>query len=153
MWETGSTRAFPNGLNMIARATSSQSRVEFECASPHPCTRADCTSTSTNFPATACAELEVSFVFPTCWNGVSLTSANMMDHVSYDTTVEGRFDGDCPATHPVKLPELHLYFRILDYPGGQHVFSDGTDIYHADCTRVRHRARGVQAHLLLPLPA
>lgn len=88
--------------------------------------------TSTNFPATACGELVVSLVFPTCWDGVNLASESMMDHVAYDTTATGRFDGDCPASHPVKLPEIHLYFRIQNYPGGQHVFSDGSDIHHAD---------------------
>ena len=132
VWETGSTQAFPNGFNMIARASNAKSRVEWECASPQPCQRDDCATTSTNFPATACAELEVSFVFPTCWDGVNLVSENMMDHVAYDTTATGRFDGDCPASHPVKLPEIHLYFRIENYPGGQHIFSDGTDIFHAD---------------------
>ena len=58
-----------------------------------------------------------------------------MSHVSYDETAdfpEGRFDGDCPASHPIKLPEIHLYFRILGYDGGQHTFSDGSDIFHAD---------------------
>ena len=100
VWETGSTQAFPNGFNMIARASNAKSRVEWECASPQPCQRDDCTTTSTNFPATACAELEVSFVFPTCWDGVNLVSENMMDHVAYDTTATGRFDGDCPASHP-----------------------------------------------------
>jgi len=56
----------------------------------------------------------------------------MMTHVSYDTTAEGRFDGDCPPSHPIKLPEIHWYFRILNYPGGQHTFSDGSDVLHAD---------------------
>jgi len=118
---------------MIARASNAKSRVEWECVGPSPCERSDgCTTTSTNFPATACAELEVSFVFPSCWDGVNLVSETMTSHVSYDDSEAGQFDGDCPASHPVKLPEIHLYFRIQDYPGGQHVFSDGSDIYHAD---------------------
>ena len=55
-----------------------------------------------------------------------------MSHVSYDTSDEGTFDGECPASHPVKLPEVHLYFRIKDYEGGEHVFSDGSSVFHAD---------------------
>ena len=43
-----------------------------------------------------------------------------------------RFDADCPSTHPVKLPEVHFYFRIKEYKGGEHVFSDGSSTYHAD---------------------
>ena len=38
------------------------------------------------------------------------------------------FDFDCPASHPVKFPEVHLYVRVLNYEGGAHVFSDGSDV-------------------------
>ncbi|GMI15879.1 hypothetical protein TrLO_g12097 [Triparma laevis f. longispina] len=55
----------------------------------------------------------------------------MMSHVSYDIE-EGRFDADCPSSHPVKLPEVHFYFRISNYKGGEYVFADGTSIIHAD---------------------
>ena len=102
------------------------------CDGPSPCTLDDCTSADTSFfPATACSELEAKLVFPTCWDGVNIASADMMSHVSYDIE-EGRFDGDCPTSHPVKLPEVHFYFRIKDYPGGEHVFSDGSTTYHSD---------------------
>ena len=54
-----------------------------------------------------------------------------MSHVAYDH--RGRlFDGDCPASHPVKLLEIHLYFRIAGYEGGDYVFADGTGRFHAD---------------------
>jgi len=75
--------------------------------------------------------MEVKLVFPTCWNGVDLTSEDMTSHVSYDVE-EGRFDADCPESHPVKIPEVHFYFRIKKYEGGEYVFSDGTSTYHAD---------------------
>merc|ERR1719420_864623 len=88
--------------------------------------------TSDIFPPMACEELEVSFIFPTCWDGVNLNSTDMMSHVSYDESSGGWFDGDCPASHPVKIPEIQLYFRIQNYQGGQYVFSDGTSVYHAD---------------------
>ena len=54
----------------------------------------------------------------------------LQDHVAYDVE-EGRFDADCPSSHPVKIPEIHLYFRISDYQGGEYTFSDGTSIFHA----------------------
>ena len=38
------------------------------------------------------------------------------------------FDFDCPESHPVKLPEIHLYVRILGYEGGAHMFADGSDV-------------------------
>ena len=51
--------------------------------------------------------------FPTCWDGVRLTSSDQ-SHVSYDTD-GGTFDGDCPESHPVKLPEVQFFFRIVPY--------------------------------------
>ena len=38
------------------------------------------------------------------------------------------FDFDCPITHPVRIPEIHLYVRILGYEGGAHMFSNETDV-------------------------
>ena len=35
---------------------------------------------------------------------------------------------DCPSSHPVKMPEIDLYVRVLGYEGGAHVFSDGSDV-------------------------
>merc|ERR1712079_311415 len=42
------------------------------------------------------------------------------------------FEFACPASHPGKLPEIHLYVRVLGYEGGAHTFADGTDIFHSD---------------------
>uniref|UniRef100_A0A7S1B4P3 Uncharacterized protein n=1 Tax=Corethron hystrix TaxID=216773 RepID=A0A7S1B4P3_9STRA len=53
-----------------------------------------------------------------------------MSHVAYTT------DGDpaerCPATHPVRIPIIAFFFRIFNYDGGWHMFSDESGIYHAD---------------------
>ena len=76
VWTTGKTRAFPNGFNMIARASNPKARQKWTCEAPQPCERDDCTTTSTKFPGNACAVLEVSFIFPTCWDGVNIKSAD-----------------------------------------------------------------------------
>lgn len=133
VWETGKATAFPDGFKMVAGFNGDpKARAEAECVDPSPCERDNCATTDTSFfPETACAELEASMVFPTCWNGVDLDSDDHMSHVSYDLE-GGRFDGDCPDDFPVKLPEVHFYFRIVPYSGGQHIFSDGTSFYHAD---------------------
>ena len=70
--------------------------------------------------------------FPTCWDGINVESETG-DHVAYATECDGDehnecFDFDCPASHPVKMPEIHLYVRVLDYEGGAHMFSDGSDV-------------------------
>ena len=38
------------------------------------------------------------------------------------------FDFDCPDSHPVRIPEIHLYVRILGYEGGAHMFANETDV-------------------------
>ena len=85
VWETGQATAFPNGFNMIAYGSQAKSRSTATCDGPSDCERDDCTTSDDSFfPANACSELEAKLVFPTCWDGVNLTSEDMMSHVSYD---------------------------------------------------------------------
>ena len=79
------------------------------------------------------SELEINIKFPTCWDGVNLEAKDGAKHVVYSDECDGKehnecFDFDCPSSHPVKMPELHLYVRVLDYEGGTHVFADGSDV-------------------------
>ena len=102
------------------------------CAGESECEREDCTpGTNSFFPQNACWELEVKLIFPSCWDGVSVDSSNHMSHVAYDMSSEGQFDGVCPDSHPVKIPETHFYFRIFER-GGAYTFSDDIGTYHAD---------------------
>ena len=73
--------------------------------------------------------------FPSCWDGVNLDSPDHMSHVAY--AVDGEVDGDCPSSHPVKIPAISLFFRIFDYDGGWHTFSDGSGTFHADYVSLR----------------
>ena len=70
-----------------------EAKAGAECVGPSPCERADgCESDDTSFfPSTACAELEVSLSFPTCWDGINIDSENHRSHVSYD--LDGGFYG------------------------------------------------------------
>ena len=56
--------------------------------------------------------------FPTCWDGVNLDSADHKSHVAYPVagTATSIFDydgGACPATHPVKVPQV-MYEVVWD---------------------------------------
>ena len=79
-------------------------------------------------------ELEINIKFPTCWDGTNIEAQDADDHhVVYSLECDGDkhnecFDFDCPESHPVKLPEIHLYVRILGYEGGAHMFADGSDV-------------------------
>ena len=79
-------------------------------------------------------ELEINIKFPTCWDGVNIEDING-SHVTYSEECDGDvfnkcFDFDYPESHPVRMPEIHLYVRVLDYEGGAHVFSNDTDVSH-----------------------
>lgn len=47
-------------------------------------------------------------------------------------TLDGELDGPCPESHPVRLPKIRLFFRIMPYSGGWHTFSDMSSVFHAD---------------------
>jgi len=147
IWLTGQATAFPNGLKMKASDVEEVARVRAICDGSHTCERDDTggcngygpsNQTAHGFlPVTACAELEMNIKFPTCWDGVNAEAKDGVKHVVYATECDGKehnecFEFDCPASHPVRMPELHLYVRIRDYEGGAHMFSDGSDIFHSD---------------------
>jgi len=131
VWETGQTTAFPNGFRMIGGFDVKKSNAFAECVNESPCDGDDCYTESTFFPSSRCDELEVSMRLPNCWDGISLDSPpSHTDHVAYAEGSE--FDGPCPASHPIKVPQIQLFFRILDYDGGWHTFADGSDVFHSD---------------------
>lgn len=140
IWEFGAgARAFPPGFRMIAGVNDTEQKSRpgaTECgdnAPVTPCLRpdGDCTTTGSHFfPAKPCHEMEAFMHFPSCWDGVNLDSPDHSSHVAYtnDTLVTGT----CPPGFPVKIPQIALFFRIKPYVGGWHVFSTGTDEFHAD---------------------
>lgn len=131
IWETGQATAFPNGFRMIGGFDISKSFANAECVNESPCDEGDCYTENDFFPATKCDELEVSMRMPNCWNGVSIDSPpDHTSHVAYSE--DSYFDSDCPSSHPIKLPQIQLFFRIMPYNGGWHTFSDSSSVYHSD---------------------
>lgn len=49
--------------------------------------------------------------FPTCWDGVNLDSPDHMSHVAYPSSGTFESNGPCPASHPVKIPQL--FFEVI----------------------------------------
>lgn len=128
VWETGVATAFPNGFRMIAGFDPEKSQAVAECVNKSPCDQGDCYTENTFFPKTKCEELEVSMRMPSCWDGVSIDSPPAhTDHVEYPNE-----EGDCPDSHPVHIPRIEFFFRIINYDGGWHTFSDGSSVFHAD---------------------
>ena len=100
-------RAFPPGLKMIAgdaKAMEAQpQRVTFwNCgvASGIPPS-----STVPTCPNARANGLRLHVMFPSCWNGTSLDSADHQSHMAYPRAAR------CPITHPVSVPAIALIYR------------------------------------------
>ncbi|PSN71553.1 hypothetical protein BS50DRAFT_618540 [Corynespora cassiicola Philippines] len=64
---------------------------------------------SLDFPKKPCpVGIMANHRFPTCWDGVNLDSPNHRDHVAYPETGTFESGGRCPASHPVRLPQILL---------------------------------------------
>jgi len=68
---------------------------------------------SMHLPSGPCYGIRSNILFPTCWDGVNLDSANHKSHVAYPVEGPHIFDGigtaeTCPPTHPVKIPQVML---------------------------------------------
>ena len=72
--------------------------------------------------------LVLSVLFPDCWDGHNLDSADHRSHLA-DASA-----GTCPASHPVAVPQLRLVVQYPDGVGGADVTlsSGGPQTAHAD---------------------
>jgi len=145
VWQTGQTKAFPQGLKMRTGLDEKKNRARATCDGRYTCERTDnggCNgygpsnqATHGFLPIDGCSELEIDIKFPTCWDGVNVESTDQ-SHVIYAPECDGEanecFDLDCPASHPERIPEIHLYIRVNGYEGGAHMFSNETDLFHSD---------------------
>lgn len=98
---------FPKGLRMIAG--------DSKATSPQPIWMVmwGCGQGGQQYPdIPICSDpsqpLHASLVFPSCWDGVHLDSADHKSHMAYADR-----NGSCPSSHPVSLPEV--VFEV-DYP-------------------------------------
>ncbi len=119
-----SIQAPPRGLRMIAGNADAQTVqsarvVKFRCSSwmsdkiwfdpgdplDHVPYLPDCPADDV---------LEIRIVFPQCWDGENLSSANFQDHMTYPSaaTPPVTGTGSCPASHPVAIPEISYNFTV-----------------------------------------
>lgn len=107
-------RAFPTDLRMIAgnaSGTEPAKTKQLEAATSFQCLDYKGGSKQSYLiPTTACPDgLRAQVTFPSCWNGKDLDSANHMSHMSYPVG-DTPDNGDCPPTHPIRLPTLFYEF-------------------------------------------
>ncbi|KAK1750408.1 hypothetical protein QBC47DRAFT_310055 [Echria macrotheca] len=84
--------------------------VNFQGNTMSPCM--DPKIDSEGFPKTPCpGGIRSSVIFPLCWDGKNLDSPNHIDHVAHPESGPASFavtTAKCPASHPVKIPQVHL---------------------------------------------
>lgn len=118
----------PNGLEMIAGDAAAPRDqdprvVRWSCGLPEDA------SPVPQRCAVGGAELRLVLVFPTCWDGERLRSADHVSHLAYlpGTDVEREAGGArCPASHPVLLPEITVEVRYpTELPPGELTLASG----------------------------
>eukprot|EP00467_Chlorarachnion_reptans_P022507 CAMPEP_0114504884 /NCGR_PEP_ID=MMETSP0109-20121206/10533_1 /TAXON_ID=29199 /ORGANISM="Chlorarachnion reptans, Strain CCCM449" /LENGTH=613 /DNA_ID=CAMNT_0001683237 /DNA_START=58 /DNA_END=1899 /DNA_ORIENTATION=+ len=128
IWENGfNPTAFPNGFKMLGGGYGLTQWQEATCVGRGGCPNGNCTTTNDYFPPQTCQELELSMQMPSCWDGVNIDSLDHRSHVAYVNS-----EDECPPSHPVQIPRVFIFTRIRPYPGGVHMFADGSGYFHSD---------------------
>ncbi|KAL1835084.1 hypothetical protein VTK73DRAFT_6300 [Phialemonium thermophilum] len=99
----------PRGMQrqICHRCFSTIEQVPFGGA---PCTGDD----TVEFPHGFCnGGIRATVTFPTCWDGQNVDSPDHKSHVAYPSSGSFETTGPCPASHPVRLPQL-MYEIIWD---------------------------------------
>jgi hypothetical protein len=70
------------------------------------------TGETTDMPKQPCKEgIMANVRFPTCWDGKTLDPPDHSSHVAYPTSGTFESGGPCPASHPVKIPQL--FYEVI----------------------------------------
>ncbi|KAJ9138321.1 Nucleoside diphosphate-linked moiety X motif 17 [Coniochaeta hoffmannii] len=99
------------GDPMLRQAEGQQKQICHRCFSnlaQDPFGGAPCTGNdTTHLPLEKCeGGIRTTITFPTCWDGVNLDSPDHKSHVAYPSSGSFETTGPCPASHPVRLPQL-----------------------------------------------
>ncbi|KAK1761695.1 hypothetical protein QBC33DRAFT_582205 [Phialemonium atrogriseum] len=106
--------AFKPGFRMLVgdaalrSAEGQQRQLCHRCLSANGGGGAPCTgSDSSSLPKGMCeGGIRTTITFPTCWDGSNTDSPDHKSHVAYPSKGSFESSGDCPSTHPVKLPQI-----------------------------------------------
>lgn len=112
--QKSSVTAFKPGFRMLVGNVNYHSRNESVAANrqlTYTCMQNEGTRAPEylSFPTKPCpAGIMINHRFPTCWDGVNLDSPNHQDHVAFPESGTFESGGPCPASHPVRLPQILL---------------------------------------------
>jgi hypothetical protein len=95
---------FPNGLRMVA-GNGSASQPQTNGNAYWGCTNVYKGHHPQIIDCDVGDFIQLSVVFPQCWNGRDLDSTDHKSHMAYPV------DRACPSSHPIALPEISLHVR------------------------------------------
>jgi Domain of unknown function (DUF1996) len=132
-YDYGVTVAFPPDFRMVAGGVSPDSYWTCDGES-------DTGYTDRKYDIPNCGpggKIKLHVFFPPCWDGVNLDSADHRSHVAYgldedDFAVDGTDPDLCPASHPIKVPQLDFRVQYDVADGTGYRISDGMTLVHAD---------------------
>jgi Domain of unknown function (DUF1996) len=130
----GATMPFPRDFRMVAGGPETFPNAYWTCDDEKDLAMATRRDHVPDCGPGGTVKLHV--LFPPCWDGRRLDSADHRSHVAYGLGEDGRPDGTnpirCPPSHPVRIPQLD--YRVLyQAPGGPgYRLSDGAVVPHAD---------------------
>jgi len=116
--------AFPKGFRMVS---GSPFRRDFNASSTadlaisYACLGNPSSPEMNRFPTDKyfCSNgLRAQVFFPMCWDGVNIDSHDHKSHMAFPTTYN---DGDCPLSHPVRVPGLfyEAFYSVDKFPHGK----------------------------------
>ena len=130
----GTTTAFPPDFRVIAGGIGAYPHAYWTCDSLSDHSLAARAATPPN-----CGGLQVKLhvFFPSCWDGISTDSSNHRSHVAYafrtsDGLSTDTNDDMCPASHPLKIPQVRIRVLFPVSDGTLYHLADGTTTPHAD---------------------
>lgn len=116
--------AFPKGFRMLVGDPNNRDAAKvpkglcYRCESnmqQSPFGGAPCTGSDTKyFPKSTCGGgWRVTVTFPSCWDGKNTDSPDHKSHIAYPASGSFESGGPCPASHPVKVPQV-MYEIMYD---------------------------------------
>ncbi|KAI0437405.1 hypothetical protein F4803DRAFT_566092 [Xylaria telfairii] len=110
----GKVTAFKPGFRMIVGDPNNRDQSKVPRQLTYTCLKDPMTRTGETpyFPKQACPYgIMVNVRFPTCWDGKTLDPPDHASHVAYPSSGTFESNGPCPATHPVKIPQL--FYEVI----------------------------------------
>ncbi|KAF2878251.1 hypothetical protein BDV95DRAFT_479644 [Massariosphaeria phaeospora] len=114
--QTSKVQAFKPGFRMYIGDVNAKTREQAERFRQLTFTCLDTIGTrdpqTLDFPEAPCKTGIMTAVrFPTCWDGQNLDSPDHMAHMSYPESGTFESGGPCPASHPVRMPQL--FYEVM----------------------------------------